>query len=94
MTDKQIKIRFIDDPGHGWYECRADVARRLGLEEYSASRGGHRYYEEDCEAQELFDALKQAGYAPQVESHYVDNFDEWIAGSEWPKAKSYGDCGL
>ena len=82
---KKIELRFIEDPGHGWAEAPETLCKSLGLKEYSAQRNGMLYFEEDCEVAVLERKLKKAGYEPKFVECYVESFDAWIEGDEWPQ---------
>ena len=81
---KKLELRFIEDPSHGWAEAPETLCKSLRLKEYSAQRNGMLYFEEDCELTVLEEKLKKAGYATKFVECYVDDFDAWIEGDEWP----------
>lgn len=81
---KQIELRFIEDPGHGWAEVPDTLCRAIGLGTAFTQRNGKMYLEEDCEAADLDRALKKHDYAVTYVDCYVDDFDQWLGGDVWP----------
>jgi hypothetical protein len=81
---KKIQLRYITDPGHGWAEVPATLAFAVGVGTDFTSRNAMLYLEEDCEMAALERALKRNGYSPEFVEMYVDNFDTWLAGDQWP----------
>lgn len=88
-----VTLRFISDPGHGWAEVPAALCKKLGLGTDFAERGRFFYLEEDEEATRLDRALKRHGVKATFVGHEVDDFDNWVAGPQWPyiPAAVYGD---
>ena len=74
--NKQIKIKYYQDPGHGWFAVKRDLLIHLGVEryvsQYSHTRGKTAYLEEDCDASLLFKALQDRGLRYEI----VDCFTE------------------
>lgn len=74
--NKQIKIKYYSDPGHGWFAVKRDLLIDLSVEryvsQYSYTRGKTAYLEEDCDASLLFKALQDRGIKYQI----VDCFTE------------------
>jgi len=60
-----MKIKYFQDPGHGWFAVPATLVFRLGIAEkistYSYTDGDRAFLEEDCDAALLLDALRAAG---------------------------------
>lgn len=83
MAEK-IELRFIEDPGHGWAEVPASLAKTLGLGTDYTYRNRILYLEEDCEMQDLEDALASKGYEWSYLECYVDDFDAWLESDAWP----------
>jgi hypothetical protein len=81
---KKIELRHITDPCHGWIEVPETLSKSLGLGIDYPSRDGMLYMEEDAEWLALEDALKAAGYKPSYVEMYVDDFDVWLDGGDWP----------
>jgi hypothetical protein len=88
---KHIQLRYITDPGHGWAEVPETLCKSIGLGKYTADRGGNCYLEEDCEMGDLDRALKKHGYEPEYVEMYVDDFDAWLDGDQWPNIPKGGE---
>ena len=82
--DKKIQLRYIEDPGHGWAEVPSTLAKAIGIGTDFTYRNDMLYLEEDAEMTELDEALKMHGYKPTYVECYVDDFDAWLDGTEWP----------
>ena len=73
-----IGCTFISDPGHGWLEVAADVARRvLGekiklISNYSYVFDNLIYLEEDCDAPLFLNECKAKGLTCDVEETSLD----------------------
>lgn len=63
MKNKTFNCIYYTDPGHGWFKVKRSVLHNLGIADkisnYSYQRGEYVYLEEDCDAFELYQALKQ-----------------------------------
>lgn len=87
---KKIKLRFIEDPGHGWAEVPKEFAQSIGLSDDYCWQEDMLYLEEDCEVRELEDALREHGYECEFEDCYVDDFDVWLNSKAWPNIPAIG----
>lgn len=71
-----LKLRYQQDPGHGWISVKRDLVVKLGISDkisdFSYQRGASVYLEEDCDAGLLIDALKAHGIDYQVISSHTD----------------------
>jgi hypothetical protein len=73
---KQMAIKFISDPGHGWLEVTTQACAAVGLTAQSFSRYSYRkgntfYLEEDCDANVFMHAFKaKFDTLPHLESVY------------------------
>jgi len=83
-TKKKIQLRYIEDPGHGWAEVSDCFATSLGLGTDFTYRNGMLYLEKDCEMHDLVVALEKHGYDCTWVDCYVDDFDAWLEGDDWP----------
>ena len=84
MAKKAIELRFIEDPRHGWAEVPCTLAKKIGLGTDFTYRNDMLYLEEDCELQDLAEALDEHGYQLELVDSYVDDFDLWLEGTVWP----------
>jgi hypothetical protein len=87
---QKVELRYIEDPGHGWAEVPASLAKALGIGTDFAYRDDTLYLEEDAEMQILEAALTSHGYDWSYVGHYVDDFDAWLDGTEWPNIPKEG----
>ncbi len=90
-TQKKIELRYITDPGHGWAEVPETLCKSVGLGTDFTYRNGMLYLEEDCEMGDLDRALKKHGYEPEYVDMYVDDFDAWLDGDQWPNIPKGGE---
>jgi len=74
--NKQIKIKYYSDPGHGWFAVKRDLLINLGVEryvsQYSYTRGKTAYLEEDCDASLLFKALQDRGLRYEIVDYFTN----------------------
>jgi hypothetical protein len=89
-VSKTVELRYIEDPGHGWAEVPTTLAKSLGIGTDFTYRDDMLYLEEDAEMQILEDALHSKGYDWSYACHYVDDFDAWLDGTEWPNIPKEG----
>jgi hypothetical protein len=58
-------MHYIQDPAHGWFKVKISELHKLGIADkithYSYKRGEWAYLEEDCDAETLFNAMRDAG---------------------------------
>jgi hypothetical protein len=82
------EIRYITDPGHGWFEVPVDLIWQLGIEQkitaYSYRRGEFAYLEEDCDAFTFDQAMKAQGLAYALkelhqEQTMIRNYPRFVA---------------
>ncbi len=83
-----MQIRYITDPGHGWFEVPVDLVRQLGIDReitvYSYRRGELVYLEHDCDAA-LFDrAMRDQGLSYELREEYqeqtmIRNYPRFVA---------------
>ena len=73
-----MKLRFIEDPGHGWLEVPINLLRELGIEDaiskcsYYAAWTKCAYLEEDCDAG-IFDMeATKAGWEYEIDRQYQE----------------------
>lgn len=75
--NKPIKIKYYQDPGHGWFAVKRMLLIDLGVEkhvsQYSYQRGSMVYLEEDCDGALLFKALQDRGIPYQVEDRHSNS---------------------
>ncbi len=61
-----LRIRYYQDPGHGWIAVKRVWLNMLGIENkitgYSYQRGSTVYLEEDCDMTTFHQAAKAAGW--------------------------------
>lgn len=76
-----MKIRYTQDPGHGWIHVRRNVLQGLGISDkithFSYQKGNMVYLEEDVDAGTFFKALKEkknlsVGEGVEVVHSYYD----------------------
>jgi len=71
-----MKIRFYNDPAHGWAAVKRKVLIDLGILErissYSYQRGGTVYLEEDRDMSILISTIKSRGIVPEFIDRYTD----------------------
>lgn len=76
MKQKTFTCIYYTDPGHGWFKVKRSVLHNLGIADkitpYSYQRGEYVYLEEDCDAFELHQALKQNGTTLRVVEKHTD----------------------
>ncbi len=62
---KKLKIKFYQDPGHGWVAVKRQLLKDLGIEDdisiFSYTKGATVYLEENSDAHKLSKALEKAG---------------------------------
>lgn len=73
-----MKLRFIEDPGHGWLEVPINLLRELGIEDaisecsYYSAWTKCVYLEEDCDAG-IFDMeATKAGWEYEIDREYQE----------------------
>ena len=75
------KLRFINDPGHGWLEVDKKGLLLLGINKdissYSYQKGGKAYLEEDCDASLFIATAKAAGMVLEIGNIY-QNQDAFV----------------
>lgn len=83
-----MQIRYITDPGHGWFEVPLALIQELGIGSqitaYSYRRGEFAYLEEDCDAYTFDQAMKSQGRAYAVKEQYqeqtmIRNYPRFVA---------------
>ena len=71
------KLRFINDPGHGWLEVDKKDLLLLGINKdissYSYQKGGKAYLEEDCDAHVFITAAENAGIRLEINDINLDH---------------------
>lgn len=71
-----IKLKYYQDPGHGWVACKRKLLEDLGIlnkiTHYSYQRGATVYCEEDCDGNLLIETLNKRGFKVLLE-HKHDN---------------------
>ena len=71
-----IKLKYYQDPGHGWVACKRKLLEDLGvinkITRFSRQRGATVYCEEDLDAVTLTEALTKRGFKVLLE-HKHDN---------------------
>jgi hypothetical protein len=76
MKQKTFTCTVYTDPGHGWFKVKRSVLHNLGIADkitsYSYQRGEWVYLEEDVDAFELHQALKQHGTTLRVVEKHTD----------------------
>lgn len=71
-----LKLKYHQDPGHGWIAAKIELVRKLGIASqitaYSYKRGQAVYLEEDCDAMLLLNALKERGIRYELDYRNSD----------------------
>lgn len=73
-----LKIKYYNDPGHGWLAVKRKLLKELGISDkissYSYQRGNTVYLEEDCDASVFMKAFKEkyGEFSYEISSKYVD----------------------
>jgi len=71
-----IKLKYYQDPGHGWVACKRKLLEDLGIlnkiSTCSYQRGKTVYCEEDNDASLLCAALKERGFKLTLEHKHDD----------------------
>ena len=76
---REMKLKFIADPGHGWLEVPFNRLRELGITNcisqysYYDMENKRAYLEEDCDAGIFIMAAEQAGIDVKVTEDYQEN---------------------
>lgn len=72
-----FKVKFYEDPGHGWGAVKRQVLFELGIADkistFSYQKGGTVYLEEDCDLGVLIGALKAKGVTIQWEEKHTNS---------------------
>jgi hypothetical protein len=75
-----MKLRYIQDPGHGWLEVPQGLLQVLGIEDkitsYSYINNSYVYLEEDLDMQTFILALKASS---NIQLELVDVYQEHTA---------------
>lgn len=79
MNDKELKLTFHIDPGHGWLEVPVNLLTELGIINHISPYSYYRkkpstaYLEEDVDVYTFTKAAKAAGWTINVVEKYVEN---------------------
>jgi hypothetical protein len=71
-----MKLRYIQDPGHGWLEIPEPFLAALGIEDritdYSYQHGGMVYLEEDVDMPTFLQAARSVGLDIEIVELYQE----------------------
>jgi len=79
------KLKFIQDPAHGWISVKRSDLKLLGIEDeispFSYQKGNRVYLEEDRDAGIYLDKAKQAGWEIALNESFT-NRRSWVRYQE------------
>ena len=80
-----MKLRYIQDPGHGWLEVPVKMLAELGIQDkitsYSYRKGTMVYLEEDLDMHTFLQAAKLA----DLDIELVEVYQEHTAIRDYPQ---------